>query len=267
MDTISTPLHYEVISRLPAGEAHETPLLFVHGAWCAAWVWDEHFLPYFAERGYAAHALSLRGHGVSWGTTYLARIEDYVADVALVARALPAPPVLIGHSMGGFLAQKYAERYGARALVLLASVPPQGGLRAILHTIARQPIDALRALARLNTRAFLDTPEKARHHLYSRAMPETQLQRYAGRIEDESALWLLDIAGLTLPKVERIDAPVLVLGAAEDTLFTQVEVQATAAAYDAQCFILPNMAHNMMLESGWADAADIVVRWLRMVGV
>lgn len=261
------PPHYELLSRLPAGEAHSTPLLFLHGAWCAAWVWDEHFLPYFAERGYASHALSLRGHGTSWGTTYLARIDDYVADVALVARTLPAPPVLIGHSMGGFLAQKYAERYGARALVLMASIPPQGGLRAILHTIARQPLDALRALATLNTRAFLDTPEKARHHLYSRTMPEEQLERYAARIEDESALWLLDIAGLTLPKVERIAAPVLVLGAAEDTLFTTDEVQATAAAYDADYFILPNMAHNIMLESGWAEAVDIIARWLQMQGI
>jgi hypothetical protein len=265
--TPSTPLHYELISRLPAGEAHATPLLFVHGAWCAAWVWDEHFLPYFAERGYAAHALSLRGHGTSWGTSYLARIDDYVADVALVARTLPAPPVLIGHSMGGFVVQKLAERYGARALVLLASVPPQGARRSILHTIARQPLDGLRALATLNTRAFLDTPEKARYHLYSRTMPEAQLMRYAARIEDESALWLLDIGGLELPKVAHIDAPVLVLGAADDTLFTQAEVQATAAAYDAECFILPNMAHNMMLESGWAEAADIVARWLRMQGI
>jgi pimeloyl-ACP methyl ester carboxylesterase len=257
-------LHYEIISRLPAGEAHATPLLFVHGAWHAAWVWDEHFLPWFAARGYAAHALSLRGHGASWGTTYLARIEDYVADVALTLRTLPASPVLIGHSMGGFVVQKVAERYGAKALVLMASVPPSGARRAIAHTIARQPLDALRALSSLNTRAFVDTPAKARDHFYGRAMAEAQVEAYAARIGDESALWLLDIAGMELPKVARIKAPVLALGAADDTLFTPADITATAEAYDGESFVLPNMAHNMMLEPGWEAAADILVRWLRI---
>lgn len=42
----------EVISHLPVGRAHPTPLLFVHGAYSGAWVWDQHFLPYFAKQGY-----------------------------------------------------------------------------------------------------------------------------------------------------------------------------------------------------------------------
>ena len=48
-----------------AGADHPVPLLFVHGAWHAAWCWDEHFLGYFADRGYRAVALSFRGHGDS----------------------------------------------------------------------------------------------------------------------------------------------------------------------------------------------------------
>jgi pimeloyl-ACP methyl ester carboxylesterase len=255
---------YEVITRQPTGSPHETPLLFVHGAWHAAWCWDEHFLAYFAAQGYAAHALSLRGHGASWGTTRFAGIDEYVADVALVARSLPAPPVLIGHSMGGFVIQKYAERFGARALVLLASVPHAGALRTILRVIARQPLDALRSVASLNTRPFVDTPAKARRHLYGAAMPEAQLAAFAARVSDESALWLLEIAGLSLPDVERVRVPVLALGGAEDTLFPPAMIQATGAAYGGETFILPNMGHNIMLEPGWMDAADIIIRWLRM---
>jgi pimeloyl-ACP methyl ester carboxylesterase len=57
----------EVTTRTPTGEPRPTPLLFVHGAYCAAWVWDRHFLPFFADRDYEAHALSLRGHGASEG--------------------------------------------------------------------------------------------------------------------------------------------------------------------------------------------------------
>ena len=55
----------EVIDKGSAGPAHPVPLLFVHGAWHAAWCWDEHFLDFFAGKGYRALALSLRGHGNS----------------------------------------------------------------------------------------------------------------------------------------------------------------------------------------------------------
>ena len=41
----------EVIDRGQVGGKHPAPLLFVHGAWHAAWCWDEHFLSYFADRG------------------------------------------------------------------------------------------------------------------------------------------------------------------------------------------------------------------------
>ena len=35
----------ELISHIPAAPAHPTQLLFVHGAFVAAWCWDDYFLP------------------------------------------------------------------------------------------------------------------------------------------------------------------------------------------------------------------------------
>ena len=107
----------EVISRQPPAKVspRNTPLLFLHGAYAAAWCWDEHFLSFFAERGYACHALSVSGHGASPGRERLDSfgIDHYVRDVAEVAEQLPAAPVLIGHSMGGMVAQKYLEQHEA----------------------------------------------------------------------------------------------------------------------------------------------------------
>ncbi|HEX9180581.1 MAG TPA: alpha/beta fold hydrolase, partial [Burkholderiales bacterium] len=57
----------EVLRAAPAQPAGRAPLLFVHGAFSAAWCWAEHFLPYFADRGYDSYAVSLRGHGASEG--------------------------------------------------------------------------------------------------------------------------------------------------------------------------------------------------------
>ena len=58
-------MQLELISRYPATEPKSVPLLFVHGSFTGAGVWDAHFLPYFAAQGYAVHAISLRGHGAS----------------------------------------------------------------------------------------------------------------------------------------------------------------------------------------------------------
>ena len=53
----------EIRTCLPAranGSGGKPPLLFVHGGYFDAWCWAPHFLPWFAAKGYASHALSLR---------------------------------------------------------------------------------------------------------------------------------------------------------------------------------------------------------------
>ena len=69
------------------------------------WCWDEHFLDFFTDKGYHALAPSLRGHDGSPISKRLRKssIADYVDDVCSVADNLPTAPVLIGHSMGGFI--------------------------------------------------------------------------------------------------------------------------------------------------------------------
>src|SRR5271169_4484912 len=131
----------EVIDKGSATEAHPVPLLFVHGALGAAYSWDDHFLDFFADNGYRAIAPSLRGHGGSSVSKPLNKctIADYVDDVRSVAATLPATPVLIGHSMGGFIVQKYLETGTAPAAGLVSSAPPRTWFLTGLRLARKHP--------------------------------------------------------------------------------------------------------------------------------
>ncbi len=137
----------EIVSKYPRVKMHSNPLLLLHGAWHAAWCW-ENFLPYFVDQGYETHAMSLRGHGNSEGKEGIRwfSARDYVADLAQVVDSMSTPPVLIAHSMGGYVAQKYFESHTLPAAVLLSSIPTAGIFKMILRRLKRFPIATLKAL-------------------------------------------------------------------------------------------------------------------------
>src|SRR5208282_4475099 len=108
---------------------HRDPvILFVHGAFGGAWMWQEHFLRYFRKSGRSVYALSLRGHGRSKGRDQIQswRFSDYIDDVRCVIEKIGAPIVVVGHSLGGLIVQRLIGRVPMRAVVLLASAPPEG---------------------------------------------------------------------------------------------------------------------------------------------
>lgn len=263
-------MRLEVISREPTSKnPRPTPLLFVHGFYIGSWGWTEHFMDYFTEHGYSAHALSLRGHGQSEGREGLrwTRLADCVDDVAQVVAQLPAPPVLIGHSYGGAIIQKYLETHTAPAAVLLASLPPQGFLRTALRITRRHPLTTLRVNLTLSLYPVVSTPALARDLLFSASMSEEKVRDYQARMSDESYRGFLDILFLNLPKPKRITTPMLVMGAANDTCFLPSQVEATARAYHTQAIIFPNMGHGMMLEEGWEAVAGRIIAWLHEKGL
>lgn len=255
----------ELISR---GEGERRPsLLFLHGLWHGAWCWEEYFLPWFAEQGWVSRAVSLRGHGNSPGAETLRRIRvrDHVADLAEVISTLPDRPVLVGHSMGGFVVQKYLETHAddVAGAVLLASVPPHGAARATLRTARGHPGAFARVNAQLRMWPLVATRELARDMLFSRTLPADALDRHRARLQDDSYLTFLDLLALDLVRTRRVAAvPMLVLGAANDALFTPEEVRRTARAYGAEVDIFDGMGHDMMLDTCWQSVARRIDQWL-----
>ena len=262
-------MNLEILKQEAVSDAHPTPILFVHGMWHGAWCWAEHFLPYFAQHGYVSHALSLRGHGGSEGRDRLrwTSLADYVSDVLQVVKQFERPPVLVGHSMGGMIIQKYLESNGAAAAVLLASAPPQGVLGATVRIGFRHPLAFMRANATLSMYPVVGTPELAREAFFSADMPEEKVRGYYSRLQDESYRAYLDMMGLSLPRPKRVKTPMLVLGAADDGIIIPKEVEATAQAYGTKAEVFPGMAHDMMLEDGWRKVAQRILGWLDEQGL
>jgi len=254
----------ELISKGVGKAKYRTPILFVHGAWHGAWCWDQGFLDYFAERGFASHALSLRGHGASEGHESLRwhSVEDYVQDVARIAGGLPSPPILVGHSMGGFVVQKYLETRQAPAAVLLAPVPPGGVFSTLMRLTARHPLIILRINATFSLRPLVETPALVREAFFSKTMNEEKVQCYFERMQDESYRAFLDMLMLDLRKPERVRTPLMVMGGAVDTIFNPQQVGDTAASYGVKARMFPDMAHDMMLEDGWQQVADEMIEWI-----
>jgi alpha-beta hydrolase superfamily lysophospholipase len=253
----------EVITAEAVSEARPTPILFVHGMWHGAWCWAEHFLPYFAGQGYTAHALSVRGHGDSEGRERLrwTSLADYVADVAQVAGGLPRPPVLVGHSMGGAIVQKYLESHQAPAAVLLAAVPPKGVIPATVRFAARHPLAFLKANLTLSMWPVVGTPALCKEFLFAASIADGELAAHFARLQDESYRAYWDMMILNLPHPRRVQTPMLVLGATDDMAVSRREVEATARAYGVPAEFF-DMAHDMMLEPGWQAVADRILGWL-----
>ncbi len=84
------------------------PIVLLHGGSAHARWWD-FVAPHLTNAGRVI-ALDLRGHGDSdWAKNRAYRIEDYAADVGRMIKALGLKrPVLAGHSLGSFIALRYA---------------------------------------------------------------------------------------------------------------------------------------------------------------
>jgi len=255
-------MRIETITRKPVTQTHKTPLLFVHGMWHGAWCWDEYFLPFFAEHGFHVTALSLRGHGGSAGKIRGNTIANYVSDVEQVAKTFDTPPVVIGHSMGGFLTQKYLERNTAPAAVLLGSNPHFGLWPTFFRMARHSPLMVWKVLTQLRMRPVVETPEAARWALFSNDMPKKQLLKYYKKLDDESFRMFIDLLGLNLASPKKVKTPLLILGAENDNAITPNQVHATARAYGLQAEIFPNMAHDMMLEKDWESVTRRILVWL-----
>lgn len=224
-------------------------IVLVHGAWHGPWCWDQVGAA-LEERGHAVDAIALPGHGQPGTTGRLwKRISHYVDAVADAVESASAPPVLVGHSMGGYVVQRYLEAGRAACAVLVASSPHRGLLRANLRALRRRPKPVLLAALTADYRSFIRTDELVRSQFFTDRTPPEIVADCRRQLQNESAIALNEMA-LRPPRPQRVSTPVAVIGARHDQIFTVEEQQALAKAYGVEAEIIDG-GHDVMLDTTW----------------
>ncbi len=122
---------------------HGTPVVLIHGLAASLHDWDG-LIPDLVATGYSTYALDLLGHGDSPKPPDTAYQMAWLVDhfVAWInGLKLVEPPVLIGHSLGGYVALEYARRFPerTRGLVLVDPFYSNAQLSAVLRFAYTHP--------------------------------------------------------------------------------------------------------------------------------
>jgi pimeloyl-ACP methyl ester carboxylesterase len=247
-----------------------TPVVFVHGAFCGGWAFDAFREP-FEAAGFETHAPNLPYHERGADLEQLAQtgLKDYAQAIGAYVRGLRAPPVLIGHSLGGLVVQLAAMQTSIAGLVLLAPSAPWGvppttmeehgnhfGL-SLLGDYWRRPVPPDYRVARATTLDRLAREDARR--AFARFVPES------GRAIREAVQWWLDHSMASQAPVYRIAAPILGLAGGKDRVNPASTVRRVIARFpngQAHYHEFPEMSHWLVGEPEAPDVAAFTLQWL-----
>uniref|UniRef100_A0A383W958 AB hydrolase-1 domain-containing protein n=1 Tax=Tetradesmus obliquus TaxID=3088 RepID=A0A383W958_TETOB len=284
---LSNGLKLEVLKSTAKKPTTKPPLLFVHGSYHGAWCWQERFQPYFAEAGYDSWAVSLRSQGGSerqQGVKVAGTLDSHAADLAEVVQQLGAAPVMVPHSFGGLIAQKYildsapanssssSSRPAAGSfprlagVAFLASVPPSGNRDLIIRWLKRDLVLSWKVTWAFVGKSFANSVDDAKYAFFSDDLPQEDAVSYQQQLAACSPIRLLDLKDMQqqvpLPAPPADCPPVFVLGGEDDRVLDVQSYKELADYYGTKAVVLPKMAHDVMLDTRWEAAADALRGWL-----
>jgi pimeloyl-ACP methyl ester carboxylesterase len=247
------------------------PIVFVHGMWCTGANFAR-LVEGLTPRGHACFTPTLPAHEVGAShpevgnkslTEYLSFLEDYVRQ-----QDFAEAPIIVGHSMGGLLAQQLAARLQPFALVLLTTAAPAGifGIRwpnfwSFLPVFLRWGWWARPqkfSFGRYVARAFNGVPAEKHRAIYQGLVEES------GRVVFEIGMWFLDGRHAARLDAKAIRCPVYIVSAGDDRLTPASVIRKLAALYpQASMRHYPDRGHWVLDDDLTDEMTAEIANWLQ----
>jgi pimeloyl-ACP methyl ester carboxylesterase len=250
-------------------------IFMIHGMWGGSWVW-RNYKDFFEKENYRCVTTTLRFHDMDLkdtphpqlGTTSLL---DYAQDLEQEIRQLGPNPIVMGHSMGGLLAQILAGRGLAKALVLLTPASP-AGIIALTPSVVKSFWSAQTKWA-FWKRPMRQTFDEAVYSMLHLVPVEERREAYdkfvyeSGRAGYEIGYWLFDKRKAAYVDETKVRCPVLVIAGGKDRITPASVVRKVADKYKAVSTYkeFEDHAHWVLAEPGWPEIAEHVLNWLRTI--
>jgi pimeloyl-ACP methyl ester carboxylesterase len=261
-----------------------TPVLFIHGLWLHATSWEP-WMHLFRDAGYEPHAPgwpgdgdtveasranpeAIAGHGIDDVTEHFARIID----------GLPSPPVLIGHSFGGMIAQKLLGQDRAVAAIAIDAAQIKGVLPlplSALHStlpVFKNPANKHKAVT-LTAEQFRYSFGNAVSEEESKALYDKWTIAAPGRPLFEAAVANFSPHSPAKVRTDNEDrGPLLLIMGGKDHTVPEVITKATLKQYRKSSAVtdlleFADRGHSLTIDAGWVEVADACLTWLDKQGL
>jgi pimeloyl-ACP methyl ester carboxylesterase len=240
------------------GDLGGLPVLFLHGA-TDSWHSFETLLPYLPPT-WRSIAIAQRGHGDSSKPAHGYGPPDFVADIAAFQDALGiGPSVIVGHSFGSLIGQRFAVAFPERALALVLmatfrNLRGNPGVEEFLEQVITpltDPIDP--AIAREFQESTLARP-----------IPDAYLETVvAESLKAPARVWRELFTTVVATDFERgldtLTAPTLILWGDQDVYSSRDDQEfITQTIPGAQLIVYPGYGHAFHWEDPAMVAADLI---------
>jgi pimeloyl-ACP methyl ester carboxylesterase len=242
----------------PTQPRWSVPVVFVHGLWAGAWLFDA-WLPFASDRGWDAWAPNLRGRAGSRPVPDLGRVtmQEFARDLLDVLEAT-GPAVIVGYSMGGLLTQMVASDPRVRAMILLCSVPPRG-IVALSPAVARRTPRYVPAMVRGGP---LRPTRRDAGEILMNAMTPAERDRWYPRLIADSGTAARQMAmGSISADPAAISCRSLVVSAEHDRISPPSVQPKLISRYRAQHAEVGGHGHLIAVEDGWEATAGTILDW------
>lgn len=258
-------------------------VLFIHGLWIHASSWEP-WMKYFNQNGYETMNPGWPGDSPTVAESrdspqFIAnRGVTQVADsYARVISSVSNPPILIGHSFGGLIAQVLLSRGIAAAAVAIDPAPIKG--------VWQLPLSALRASFPVlgnpfNLKKAVSLTFSQFRYGFANAVPEQEARELydkwtipaPGRPLFQAATATLNPSSETkVNTANTTRGPLLITGGEKDHIAPPLLGKASQKKYKSPAItdfkLFEGRGHSLIVDHGWREVAEYSLAWLHKNGL